>query len=82
MAFVCLDCGHVFDEPKHYVETHGFSYGPYEEWDGCPRCSGAYATTYECVCCGEYIRGDYIKTKDDCVYCEDCYSYVELGTED
>ena len=81
VMWVCLDCGLIFNEPKHYVETHGLHCGPYEEWDGCPKCSGACTEAYECDCCGEFIVDDYIKTKDGYRYCEDCYCQVELGSE-
>jgi hypothetical protein len=60
--YVCLDCQHIFEEGKHYVEAHGLDAPPYEEFDGCPKCGGAYVEAKKCDCCGEYITGDYIKT--------------------
>ena len=81
MGYVCLECQCVFDEPEFYVETHGFSHGPYEEWHGCPKCSGAYTTAYECDCCGELIISDYVKIGDK-RYRDNCFVSYELGEED
>ena len=79
---VCLDCCRTFEEEKHYVERHGFNVGPFEEWDGCPYCGGAYTEAYECDCCGEWITGDYAKTKGGERFCENCYTPMTLGDED
>lgn len=80
--FMCLDCNGIFTNPKHYVEKHNLDSPPYEEWDGCPYCSGTYAETYKCDCCGKWITGEYIKTKNDERYCENCYMQMILGDED
>lgn len=80
--YVCLDCQHIFKETKHYVETHGLDTPPYEEFDGCPECGGAYAEAHKCDCCGEWIDDIYIKTDDDKRYCLECYRVHELGDED
>ena len=70
--YICFDCGELFEEPKHYVETHGLDYPPYETWKGCPVCGGAYDDAMECSICGNYITGDYIE--DDGVFvCDNCY---------
>ena len=79
---VCLDCGQIFSEPKHYTETHGLEREPFESWFGCPECGGAYVETYECDECGHWITGDYIKLVSDERICEDCYTTYELGEED
>ena len=80
--YICLDCLTVFNNPRHYVEKHGLDSPPYEEWDGCPQCSGAYTEAHECECCGEYIiTEDYIKTMDGDRFCEDCIQYMKLGDE-
>lgn len=34
----CLNCGGEFIAPLHRVETHGFSYPPYEQIEVCPYC--------------------------------------------
>ncbi len=39
--YTCLDCRATFDTPKRWVERHGLDGPPYEEWYGCPFCSGA-----------------------------------------
>lgn len=60
-------CGDEYHEKHHIVH----------------RCmSGTYAEAHECDCCGEWITGDYIKTKDGKRYCENCYTTMELGDED
>jgi uncharacterized C2H2 Zn-finger protein len=38
MAYRCPECGYVFEEPYEYVETHGFTHGPFEVHHVCPRC--------------------------------------------
>ena len=76
---ICLDCGCVFDEPKHWIETHGLDSPPYEEWDGCPSCGGAYAETYKCDGCNDWICGTYAETKNGNKYCENCYEIREIG---
>ena len=42
--FICLDCGEIFEEPRKVRESRGEFWGApcYEEWWGCPHCSGAY----------------------------------------
>ena len=76
---ICLDCGCVFDEPKHWIETHGLGSPPYEEWDGCPSCGGAYAETYQCDGCNDWLCGTYAETKNGNKYCENCYEIREVG---
>ncbi len=82
MSYVCLDCQHVFDEPKHYVEKHGFDMPRYEEFDGCPECGGAYTEAFECDECGHWITGEYIKTASGQRICENCYNTMDIGDED
>lgn len=36
--FKCRECGCEFDEPHRYVERHGFTHGPFEQWSECPHC--------------------------------------------
>ena len=78
--FVCLECGHIFETPKRWEETHGLAYGPYEKWSGCSICGGAYAEAYKCDCCEDWINDDYIKV-DGNRYCQDCCREVKLGDE-
>lgn len=77
--FICLDCGCVFDEPKHWIETHGLDSPPYEEWDGCPSCGGAYAETYKCDGCNDWLCGTYVEVENGNKYCENCYEIREIG---
>jgi hypothetical protein len=79
--FVCLDCGHTFSEAKHYIEQHGLDTPPYEEYDGCPYCGGAYTETHRCECCDEWIDGSYIKLDSGERICENCYIAYDLGEE-
>lgn len=36
--YKCRECGCAFEEPRRWVERHGFTYGPFEEWSVCPYC--------------------------------------------
>ncbi len=36
--YYCEECGHTFDEPHEYTESHGFTSGPFERWSVCPFC--------------------------------------------
>lgn len=76
---VCLDCGCLFEEGKHYTETHGLDSPPYEEWNGCPSCGGTYEETFECDVCGEYITSEYAEVKDHQKICEACYQIKCIG---
>ena len=76
--FVCLDCQKLFEHPTHYVETHGLDSPPYEHFDGCPACGGAYVETHECDCCGKWITDDCIKTNNGLWFCQNCYGKVPL----
>ena len=80
--FVCMDCGHLFETPYRWEERHGFDYGPFEQWSGCPRCKEAYTEAYQCDCCNEWITGPYIKLESGERICENCYTTMELGDED
>ena len=80
--FVCINCGHLFDEPDYWEERHGLDYGPFEQWSGCPNCGEAYVEAHRCDCCDEYIDGPYIKLESGERICENCYTKHELGDED
>ena len=79
--FVCYDCGKMFDEPKIWTNTHGLDTPPYESYDGCPSCGGAFTETYKCGCCNKWIVGSYIKLMSEERICEECYITYELGEE-
>ena len=36
--YKCRECGEYFDEPRCWVEMHGFTWGPGEHWSVCPHC--------------------------------------------
>ena len=40
--YKCNCCGEIFDEPRTYHETHGFTDGLYEAMSCCPYCGGDY----------------------------------------
>lgn len=42
MKYICVECKHRFENPKRFVETHGFDEPPYEILYGCPLCGGNY----------------------------------------
>lgn len=80
--FVCTNCGHVFEDPEYWEERHGFDYGPFERWSGCPNCRGSYVEAHRCDCCDEWIDGPYIMLESGERICEGCYTTYELGDED
>ncbi len=78
--YVCLECYHIFDEPKSWKEDRGEYFGSpcYEKFSGCPDCGGAYIETHRCDCCGEYINTDtYVEIGDE-RYCENCFMIKSL----
>ena len=40
--YICHNCGEIFDEPRTYYESHGFTDGLYEPMSCCPCCGGDY----------------------------------------
>jgi hypothetical protein len=79
--WVCVNCGHVFEEPACWDERHGFDHGPFERLSGCPRCFESYVEAHRCDCCGEWITGSYIKLESGERICDDCYMPMDLGDE-
>lgn len=80
--YICLNCREVFSEPSYWEERHGFDYGPFEQWSGCPYCGEGYVKAKKCECCGEYIVGTYIQIDSGERFCKDCYCTMDLGDED
>ena len=80
--WICTDCGHIFEEPDHWEERHGFDYGPFEKFSGCPECGEPYVEAHKCDECDEWIRGEYIKTTSGKRICEHCYNTMEVGDGD
>lgn len=79
--YVCKDCGALFDTPIKYTETHGLDTPPYEEWHGCPECSGAYVETFECDMCSEFISGEYITVINGMKICAECFTTNNIMEE-
>lgn len=79
IVYICLDCGETFEEPKRYTETHGLDSPPYEEWNGCPSCGGAYVEAYRCDLCNDWINEEYVEIKNGYKYCENCFQIKEVG---
>ena len=50
--YKCLDCKNIFDVPSKVCDTHGLDTPPYEKYDACPECAGAFEETSECDLCG------------------------------
>ena len=40
--YICHNCGEIFDEPRVYRESHGFTDGFYETQSWCPYCGGDF----------------------------------------
>ena len=76
--FICLDCGCIFSKPKRFTEKHGLDSPPYEVTRGCPNCSGVYVDAVNCDCCREIITGEYVKTEDGNLYCENCCAIMDI----
>ena len=77
--YICLECGHVFEEPRHFSERHNLDTPPYEQIIGCPCCAGAFAKAIQCDICGKYIEGEYVKTVYEDIYCSDCYTVKDIA---
>lgn len=79
---VCVSCGHLFEAPAYWEETHGLDTPPYEKRSGCPVCYSGYVEARRCDSCGEFITDEYIKTEDGERFCQECYMIMALGEED
>ena len=64
MAYICLDCGHIFEEGEQaqWTESGGEFWGmPCSEvMSGCPKCHGEYVETAKCEICGAEIHPDEV----------------------
>ena len=81
MAFVCVECGHVFETPATYGEKHGLETPPYEHMRTCPNCGGAFCKATVCDGCGEVITSEYVRINNGSCYCDNCFSLHQLGDE-
>lgn len=72
MTYICVDCGHIFEEGKEktIVERHPYGDTTAEEYIAvCPACNGGFEEAGICKCCGgafleDELIGGY--------YCEEC----------
>ena len=79
MKYICLDCQHMFNTPRHFREMSPGEPLPFDEWDGCPECGGDYVPLTICDFCGEPIASaTYYKIYGSNIACENC---VEKVTE-
>lgn len=85
MTYICLECGHIFDEGEQYSwqENHGFSDGLYENHEGCPLCHGGFEEAHKCQHCdSEYHESTLYEgwceecLRDTLTY-ENCLKYLE-----
>lgn len=63
MAYICLDCGHIFEDGEQAIweESRGEFWGIpcTEKMDGCPLCHGCYEKSVPCKICGsEHLRDE------------------------
>lgn len=77
--YYCLNCGFLFIKPKHYIEKHGLETPPYEEWYGCPSCSGNFIEALKCDGCGNYITTEEFCVIGDDKFCEHCFQIKKIG---
>jgi len=79
MDWYCPNCKSCFEEPENaieYVTDDPFPMGQITHV--CPNCgSDEWVEAIQCVGCGEYIVGPYIKTRFDECYCENCHTQYD-----
>lgn len=90
MAYICLNCGHIFEEGEqaNWEESRGEFWGHAcsENMSGCPLCHGEYEETMPCAICGsehleEELNGGVC---DDCIekYQHDIDMCFNIGSND
>ena len=72
MAYICLACGHIFEEGEeaHWKEECGEYWGTpcYEEYTGCPICKGNYEEAVKCEICGS----EHLQRELNGGVCDEC----------
>ena len=72
MTYICVDCGHIFEEGEQAVRVEHHPYGDTtadEEWAACPVCGGDYEEAGVCKCCGGHFYADDLIAG---YYCKEC----------
>lgn len=90
MAYICLNCGHIFEEGEqaHWIESRGEFWGHAcsESMSGCPLCHGEYEESKPCEICGsEHLEEDL--NNGICDECINKYQYdvdvcYKIGSND
>lgn len=74
MTYICVDCGHIFEEgeEKTIVERHPYGDTTAEEYIAvCPACNGGFEEAGICKCCGGAFYKDNLIAG---YYCKECVS--------
>ena len=90
MAYICLNCGHIFEEGEqaNWEESRGEFWGHAcsENMSGCPLCHGEYEESTPCEICGsehleEELNGGVC---DECIekYQHDIDMCFKIGSND
>ena len=90
MAYICLDCGNIFEEGEQitFQENMGDRFGDkaYKIISGCPKCGGEYEESTPCSICGsEHLEEDLnVGLCDDCIdkYKNDIDMCFNIGKND
>jgi hypothetical protein len=90
MSYICLDCGHIFEDGEQatYKENCGDFWGNtvYKSYSCCPLCGGEYEESTPCAICGseqleENLNGSIC---DECIdrYKHDIDMCFRIGKSD
>lgn len=71
--FICLNCYSIFEYPARRIEKHNLDQPPYETVFVCPTCGNDYYYTQQCIECGQFVKGEYVKTKSGWI-CDNCFT--------
>lgn len=71
-TYTCIECGFEFEHPAPYTETMGLDEPPFYDYDGCPKCGGAYAETHICDHCMEVLVPPYVRLWNGDELCDEC----------
>ena len=72
MAYICVDCGHIFDEGEAAIREEHHPYGSttaIERIAVCSVCGGSFEEAGTCKCCGGHFYEDDLIAH---YYCEEC----------